>query len=287
MLEYRAMTRPAQQHEHAEVSVPRRDDTDRLPRRVRLEDLCLFALAAAYLVLGVLTLRQESWRLGEALWPDTAQGPAGLPIGLKRAMTWLMLFCWLMFAPCMLVPKAKRWAWLITFIITALVLALAGWWGWLIPLVIGHELSFNPRWIPPRKIDSPEGLFYDGECGLCHRWVKRVLRADPLGTQFYFAPLQGPTAAAAMSREQQAALPDSIVIRRADGELLTRSAAVIHIIHTLGGRWRIGAWVLVAIPRPLRDFGYATIARARHKLFAKPADACPLVPPAWRGRLKP
>jgi len=38
------------------------------------------------------------------------------------------------------------------------------------------------------------------------------------------------------------------------------------------------------VPRFLRDGVYDGIARVRHKLFAKPSEACPLMPEELRRR---
>ena len=40
---------------------------------------------------------------------------------------------------------------------------------------------------------SPELVFYDGDCGLCHRTVRFLLARDPEGSLFLFAPLFGET----------------------------------------------------------------------------------------------
>ena len=38
---------------------------------------------------------------------------------------------------------------------------------------------------------APETIFYDGGCGLCHRFVRFVIKRDPDGTLFRYAPLEG------------------------------------------------------------------------------------------------
>jgi predicted DCC family thiol-disulfide oxidoreductase YuxK len=37
-------------------------------------------------------------------------------------------------------------------------------------------------------------------------------------------------------------------------------------------------------PRRLRDIGYNAIARSRYRLFARPKEACPMLPPDLRSR---
>ena len=133
---------------------------------------------------------------------------------------------------------------------------------------------------------APELLFYDGDCGLCHRSVRFVAAADRAG-RFRFAPLGGETFRALVPADARAPLPDSIVVRRADGALLARSEATLHVLRRLGGRWRALAAALALVPRGLRDAGYDFVARRRARWFARPADACPIVPPHLRARFAP
>jgi predicted DCC family thiol-disulfide oxidoreductase YuxK len=132
-----------------------------------------------------------------------------------------------------------------------------------------------------------ETLFYDGHCALCHGTVKFVVKRDRAGTAFRFAPLQGETFQALVPVEQRAGLPDSIVIRAADGSLLARSDAVVHMLERLGGGWRVLGSILAAVPRGLRDSIYDFIARVRYRVFGKREDLCPIVPPDLRKRFDP
>lgn len=145
-------------------------------------------------------------------------------------------------------------------------------------------LAFDPGWIAPRRGDAPSTVFYDGACGLCHRAVRFVLAEDRDGTAFRFAPLDGDTFRAAVPEPQRATLPDSIVLRAADGTLRQRSDAVLSIGAQLGGLWRLLAVVVGVLPRGLLDTAYDGVARVRRRLFAQPKTACPLLPPDLRAR---
>src|ERR1041385_7423246 len=92
------------------------------------------------------------------------------------------------------------------------------------------------RWLIMSLV--PETLFYDGHCGLCHRSVRFLLRRDPGGRAFRFAPLQGRTFQDAVSPDRRAGLPDSMVLKTADGRLLLKSDAWLHILRRLGGGLR-------------------------------------------------
>jgi predicted DCC family thiol-disulfide oxidoreductase YuxK len=139
-----------------------------------------------------------------------------------------------------------------------------------------------------RPVAGPvELLFYDGHCGLCHRTVKFVMRRDPRGELFRFAPLQGDTFQSRIPPERRIGLPDSVVLLTADGRLLVRSDATLHILRRLGGGWRAFAAVASSVPRAVRDAAYNLIARIRYKIFGRQDDLCPLVPPDLRSRFGP
>jgi predicted DCC family thiol-disulfide oxidoreductase YuxK len=129
-----------------------------------------------------------------------------------------------------------------------------------------------------------ETIFYDGSCGLCHRWVRFVLPRDREGRAFRFAPLCGEAFRARVPESARAGLPDSIVVLTADSSLLVRSEAVIHVLRRLGGFWRFAGAAIALVPAPLRDFVYDLIARIRYRLFARPDDVCPVVPAELRKR---
>ena len=114
--------------------------------------------------------------------------------------------------------------------------------------------------------------------------MKFILKHDRLGTAFRFAPLQGKTFQIRVPVDQRDGLPDSMVLQTHDGSLLVRSNAWIHILRRLGGGWKIMAAVVAPIPRPLRDAVYDLIARIRYRVFRRPDDLCPIVPPDLRTR---
>jgi len=197
---------------------------------------------------------------------------------------WTVSALELLFAPLALVVPLRPWLWLATLVVSLAPNALIGVANAGPGLALLHLLTLDPGWIRPRGAPAPERLFYDGSCGLCHRAVRFVLAEDRTGNAFRVAPLGG----AAFEREipagARAGLPDSLLVVRADGARLARSAAVLHIAACLGGLWRALALVLRAVPAPLRDLGYDAVARVRLRLFARPTEACPLLPPHLRAR---
>jgi predicted DCC family thiol-disulfide oxidoreductase YuxK len=133
------------------------------------------------------------------------------------------------------------------------------------------------------KAKAVDRIFYDGHCGLCHGFVRFVLAKDGSGL-FRFAPLDSDVFRAAVPEASRANLGDSIVVLTADGSLLTRSAAVLHVLRRLGGLWRLLAGLISLIPVAACDWLYDRIARIRHRLFRRPPDSCPVVPARLRDR---
>ncbi|MGH9172791.1 MAG: thiol-disulfide oxidoreductase DCC family protein, partial [Vicinamibacterales bacterium] len=153
-------------------------------------------------------------------------------------------------------------------------------------MVMIHLFTFDPAWIksrPPRAAGT-ERIFYDGVCGLCHRWARFVLAEDRTGETFRLAALQSETFEKHVPPEDRENLPDSIIVQTADGRLLVKSTAVLYILARLGGAWRTIAVIGQVIPRVVRDAAYDFVASIRYRLFAKPTDVCPLVPADLRKR---
>jgi predicted DCC family thiol-disulfide oxidoreductase YuxK len=132
----------------------------------------------------------------------------------------------------------------------------------------------------------PETIFYDGTCGFCHRGVRFVLTRDA-AARFRFAPLQGTTFRNALPAAERSSLPDSMVLKTADGRLLLRSEAAIHVLYRLGGGWRLPAALLRLVPGRVRDTAYDWIASHRYRLFRRPAEFCPVLPDHLRARFDP
>lgn len=150
---------------------------------------------------------------------------------------------------------------------------------------LGPNVAKRLHSVQAISVTSPV-LFYDGACGLCHRAVRLLLRLDRAG-RLRFAPLAGETFARVVPRDQRASLPDSLVLRTADGRLLVRSAALIAGLRSAGGAAAWLAAVAGLVPRALADGAYDAVARRRQRLFVPATEACPVPPGRWRGRFLP
>jgi len=78
-----------------------------------------------------------------------------------------------------------------------------------------------------------------------------------------FAPLGGETFERLISSDRRVGLPDSLVVLTPEGGLLTRSEAVIHLLHRMGPPWRLVGFLLTWTPIHLRDWVYDQVARRR------------------------
>ena len=107
---------------------------------------------------------------------------------------------------------------------------------------------------------TPPILFFDGDCGLCDRsvqWVFARLRPE---SPLQFAPLQGATA----DRLLPPGLPDSVIVRDAEGQTHIQSAALRALRPHLISPYHV---LLALVYPPLANPFYALIARHRKRLF--------------------
>jgi predicted DCC family thiol-disulfide oxidoreductase YuxK len=253
-------------------------------------------LALGYTYSGFTKLLSPSWRDGTALAhvldnPLARPGPVrtallALPPAFLHAATWAALGLELAFAPLALVRRLRPWLWGLMLAMHLGLLVLIDFADLSLGMVLIHGFTWDPAWMRPRGTGRA-CVFFDGGCGLCHRFVRFVLAEDRDGTAFRFAPLEGTTFRTAVAAKERNALPHSLAVLTGDGVLRTRSAAVLYVLQRLGGLWRLLAAVVAVVPAGLWDRVYDDIARVRHRLFRPPPAACPLLPAALRGRFDP
>lgn len=193
-------------------------------------------------------------------------------------------FALFLLSPLGLSTRYRKAIWAVQLF--ALIVVLSQYGLSVMPLLALHLFLFDPVWIERAVPAAPDTVFYDGECGLCHRSILFLLVEDESGELFRFAPLRGEVFTRDIPPELRFGLPDSIVVRRPDGELLVKSRAVLHVARQLGGLWRLGAAVLSIIPAAVADAAYDGVARVRRRIFPKPDAVCPVVPGFWQGRFQ-
>jgi len=128
-------------------------------------------------------------------------------------------------------------------------------------------------------------VFYDGQCGLCHRTVQFLLKRDPEGLLFRYATLQGETAQSLL--EPLHDRPDSVAIVTPEKQIFVRGDAAIHIGKALGGLWAFIGAAFSLLPRGVRDWMYNQIAQRRYRLFGTRSESCPILPAEQRAFFLP
>lgn len=128
-------------------------------------------------------------------------------------------------------------------------------------------------------------VLFDGVCNFCNGTVRFIIERDP-GAHFRFASLQSTKA-----REQLGLIPlpfaaaandlSSIVLIQW-GHAYFKTDAVLRIARLLSGGWS-WLYLLLAVPRPIRDAFYDWFAANRYRWFGK-LEECPLPSPEDRAR---
>jgi len=125
-------------------------------------------------------------------------------------------------------------------------------------------------------------IYFDGVCHLCNGFVDAIIQRDRQAV-FQFAPIQGETAAQALTAEERGRLESVILIDK--GQKYFRSEAILRSLILLGGIYKI-FFLGFLIPEFLRDKLYAWVAKNRYAWFGE-RDFCRLPEPHERDRLLP
>jgi predicted DCC family thiol-disulfide oxidoreductase YuxK len=262
-------------------------------------------MAVAYTYSGYTKLVSPSWADGTAFQyvlnnPLARTGPVRdlmllLPPSLIALATLGALAAELAFAPLALITRTRPLLWLTLLLMHCGLLTIISFADLSLGMVMLHLFTFDPGWIrdrwPKREAGVVDTVYYDGGCGLCHGVIRFLLSEDAGGTRFRYAPLDGETHrrdfTVRMSRSEQRTRPDSITVVSSDGSIFTRWNAVWYLSVRLGGIWRVIATILDVLPKKWLDGAYDGVARIRHRLFRKPDDVCPILPPILRQRFLP
>jgi len=133
------------------------------------------------------------------------------------------------------------------------------------------------------KPEARTTVYYDGECGICGRWVAFLL-ARRLPEDVRFARIGGPSYLALKARHAELEYADSVIVVRAEGDdeiVRLRSEAMFWLMPRLPGATRL---LLLAnlIPRCIANLGYRVASGLRHRRGR--ATQCPVWSEADRKR---
>ena len=251
-------------------------------------------MAIGYSYSGYTKLVSPSWLDGSAL-SHVLQNPLARPTALRdllvalppvilRILTWAVLLLELSFAPLALARKARPWIWTAMVGMHIGLLSIVSFADLTAGILLLHLFTFDPAWLPPRMAGHSEWVFYDGNCALCHEWVRFVLAEDSSRKTFRLSPLQGDLFLSRVQWDKRSSLPDSLVVLTEDEELLTRSGAVLYILRRLGGLWLLVAMIVGAFRHMVLDWCYDRVAGARKWLFGTRKSFCPVLSAELRRR---
>jgi predicted DCC family thiol-disulfide oxidoreductase YuxK len=124
-------------------------------------------------------------------------------------------------------------------------------------------------------------ILFDGVCNLCNGLVRFIIKRDRTG-KLKFASLQSDMGQQWLNRFGLAKNEfESFVFIQGDRHYV-RSTAALKMLRELDGIWKV-FYVLIWVPRPLRDFLYNLIAKSRYRIFGK-QDQCMIPTPELKER---
>lgn len=111
-------------------------------------------------------------------------------------------------------------------------------------------------------------MVFDGVCVLCSHWVGFVLEHDR--HQLYkFAAMQTSTGRDLLTQHGLDPDDPKSFLLLEQGRSYTDTDAIVRVLRTFGGRWKVAAAIMAVVPRFVRDPMYRWTARNRYRLFGK------------------
>lgn len=115
-------------------------------------------------------------------------------------------------------------------------------------------------------------ILFDGVCHFCDTSVQFIIRRDPEG-YFKFVALQSDVGSKLLQQHHITHEMDSFILIDHDRYYI-KSSAALQVCRKLRG-WYKCLYVLIIIPRPIRDFFYDLFAKRRYRWFGR-KDSCTL-----------
>lgn len=122
-------------------------------------------------------------------------------------------------------------------------------------------------------VDLSQGggvIYFDGVCVLCNGLVDFVIPRDR-HRRFRYATLQSEKGQRMMRRLRLPADELQTFILQEDGKEYVKSTAALRVCKGLSGAWPL-LYLLIAVPRPLRDAVYGWVGRRRYRWFGRRAS---------------
>lgn len=110
-------------------------------------------------------------------------------------------------------------------------------------------------------------VIFDGICNFCNWAVNFIIKRDKENI-FIFAPSQSRAGKDIIDRHKLKKSGVETIILINDGNIFTKSEAVLEIFKYLGGGCKYFR-VLKIFPRKFRDWGYTIFSKYRYRIFGK------------------
>lgn len=123
-------------------------------------------------------------------------------------------------------------------------------------------------------------VLFDGDCHFCDQSVQFIIKRDPK-VIFKFSSLQSEVGQHIQSNFHTPKNIDSLLLI-VQNKVYDKSSAALHICKYLTGLWKL-LYILVLIPKPIRDTVYDFIAKNRYRWFGKKSE-CRIPTPEERNR---
>ncbi|GAB4168099.1 MAG: thiol-disulfide oxidoreductase DCC family protein [Terrimicrobiaceae bacterium] len=126
-------------------------------------------------------------------------------------------------------------------------------------------------------------LLIDGDCILCNRAAKWIIRHDREG-RILFCTLGSPRALRILQERGLKKPPGGTSVLITGQNIHIRSEAILRVLAVLPFPWPVVSRIGLSIPRPLRDAAYSVVARLRIVLFGR-TTSCQLLTASERTRV--
>jgi predicted DCC family thiol-disulfide oxidoreductase YuxK len=118
--------------------------------------------------------------------------------------------------------------------------------------------------------ESRKIILFDGVCQFCNGSVNFIIKQD-VKQKFLFAPLQSEFGTQFLQNHPELNNVDSLVLLENEHYFIYSTAA-LKIVKQLNWKFKF-LYVLIIIPKPIRDFVYKLVAKNRYRLFGK-SETC-------------
>lgn len=256
------------------------------PRHIYLAAVMVLALSYSY--SGYTKLLSPSWVSGDGI-AYVLQNPLArehilsdllqLSPALLKLLTWFILYVELIYVFLILSRKIHLWAWTMMLLVQFGFLVFLNFADLTSAMLLMHMLTFDPRWLKAKAATQGEVVYYDGECGFCHGFIKLLLSEDRTA-HFQYSQLGGEHFNKHIDAGKRETLPTSVVVYTADGSFKVKSDAVVHCLKALGGFWGVIGHALALLPTCILNGVYDLVGRIRYGLAKRTKTVCPIVHPS-------